>query len=58
MQQSYKNQPSFDQVEVLNASCENKEESLLNILLEEVLAMDAEDLTIVIDDEMNRVSGY
>ena len=58
MQQSYKNQPSFDQVEVLNASCENKEESLLNILLEEVLAMDAEDLTVVIDDEMNRVSGY
>jgi len=58
MQQSYKNQPSFDQVEVLNASCENKKESLLNILLEEVLAMDAEDLTIIIDDEMNRVSGY
>ncbi len=58
MQQSGEDQPSLDQVEILNVSCEKEGKSLLNISLEEVLAADVAEKTAVIDDEINRVPGY
>src|SRR6266498_2276738 len=42
-QQSGEDQPSLDQVEILNISCEKGGESSLNISLEEVLAADVTD---------------
>ncbi len=58
IQQLYENHLSFDQVKVLNASCKNEKELLLNILLEEILVMNTVNKTIIIDDEMNRVFKY
>ena len=55
-QQPHEDQLSLDQVEVLNASCEERGESSLNISLEEVLAADAAE-TAEGDDEIGRVSG-
>jgi len=61
MQQLHKNQPSLDQVEVLNTVCEKEGELLLLYILEEVLAADtvneAAD-TAVIGDKMNRIFRY
>ena len=56
-QQSHKDQPSLDQVEILNVSYENVRKLLLNISLEEVLVADAANETAVIGDERNRVPG-
>ncbi len=41
MQQSYENQPSFNQIEVLNISCEKEKELLLLLILEEILIADS-----------------
>jgi len=57
-QQSDEDQPSLNQVEILNISCEKGEESLLNISLEEILVANAAEEIAVIGDEINRVSGY
>ncbi len=57
-QQSYEDQPSLDQVEILNVSCKDRGELLLNILLKEVLAADTVEEIAVIDDKMNKVFGY
>ena len=56
-QQPHEDQLSLDQVEVLNASCEERGESSLNISLEEVLAAAAVEETAEGDDEIGRVSG-
>ncbi len=56
-QQPHEDQLSLDQVEVLNASCEKRRESSLNISLEEVLAAAAVEETAEGDDEIGRVSG-
>src|SRR6266540_2799759 len=56
-QQPHENQLSLDQVEVLNASCEERGESSLNISLEEVLAAAAVEETAEGDDEIGRVPG-
>ncbi len=58
VQQLHKNQLSLDQVEILNVSCENKGESLLNISLEKVLAVDVVHEIAVIDNKIKRVSEY
>src|SRR6266496_2298671 len=55
-QQPYEDQLSLDQVEDLNASCEERGESSLNISLEEVLAAAAVEETAEGDDEIGRVS--
>ena len=47
----------LDLVEILNVSSEDGEESLLNILLEEVLAVGEVEETAVEDDKIGRVSG-
>ncbi len=57
-QQSYKDQPLLNQVEILNVSCEHGEESLLNISLKEVLAADIAEEPAVTDDEIDRVFRY
>ena len=54
-QQSHEDHLSLDQEEILNVSCEDGGELSLNILLEEVLAVDVVDEIIVIGDEMGRV---
>ena len=54
--QQYEDQPSLDLVEILNVSSENRGESSLNILLEEVLAAGAE--AAVEDDEIGRVPRF
>jgi len=51
VQQSYEDQPSFNQEEVLNIFCENGGELLLNILLEKILAVDIVNETAVIGDK-------
>src|SRR6266498_3946360 len=56
-QQSYEDQPSLDLVEILNVSSEDGEESSLNILLEEVLAVGVVEEAAVGDDEIGRVPG-
>jgi len=48
----------LNQKEVLNAFCENEEESSLNILLEEVLTVNAINNTAIIGDKTNRILGY
>ena len=61
MQQSHENQLSLDQVEVLNAFCEKRDESLLSFTLEEILAANAVNgITVitVIGDKMDRIFGY
>ncbi len=58
MQQLGEDQPSLDQVEILNVSCEEGEESSLSILLEEVLAAGIVKETAVIGDKIDRVPGY
>ena len=58
MQQSYEDQPLLDQVEILNVSCKDRRELLLNISLEEVLAADIVNKIAVIGNEMDRVPGY
>ncbi len=55
-QQSHEDHPSLDLVEILNVSSKDRGESLLNISLEEVLAADAVEETVVGDDEISRVS--
>ncbi len=57
VQQSHEDQPSLDQVEILNVSCEDRRKSSLNILLEEILIANAVMNTTVIGDKMDRVSG-
>jgi len=54
-QQPYEDQPSLNQVEVLNESCKNEGESLLNISLEEILAANAVNRITVINDEMVKI---
>jgi len=56
-QQSHENLSSLDQVKILNVSYEDGGESLLSILLEEVLAVDAINEITVIGDEMDRIPG-
>ena len=56
-QQPHEDQLSLDQVEVLNASCEERGESSLNISLEEVLAAAVVEETAEGDDEIGRVFG-
>ena len=56
-QQSHENQSSFDLVEILNVSNEDREESWLNILLEEVLTADVIEETTVGDDKIGKVPG-
>ena len=58
VQQLYKNQPSLDQVKILNVSCENGRKSSLNISLEEILIADVADEIAVIGDETARVSRF
>ncbi len=55
VQQSYEDQPLLDLVEILNVSSEDGRESSLNISLEEVLAADVVEETVVIGDEIGRV---
>ncbi len=55
VQQSHEDQPLLDLVEILNVSSEDGGESLLNISLEEVLAVDAVNETTVIGDEIGRI---
>ncbi len=54
-QQSHEDLLSLNQVEILNVFCKNRRESSLNILLEEILAVDAVNETAVINDEMGKV---
>ena len=56
-QQSHKDQPSLDLVEILNVSNESGGELSLNISLEEVLAAGTVNKTTVDDDEIGKVSG-
>ncbi len=56
-QQPRKDLPSLDLVEILNISSEDREESSLNISLEEVLTAGVVDETAVVDDEIGRVPG-
>ena len=56
MQQSHEDQPSLDQIEVLNAICKNEKELLLNILLKEILAVDIViDIIIKKDTKLNNI---
>ncbi len=55
-QQLREDQSSLDQVEILNASCENRRESSLNILFKKVLVADI--VTTVIGDKIDRVFRY
>ncbi len=57
-QQSGEDQPSLDQMEILNVSCKKGGESSLNISLEEVLAADVTDKIAVIGDKSSRVFEY
>ncbi len=57
IQQLYEDQPSLNQKEVLNALCENEEESSLNILLKEVLVANVTTEIAIISDEIDRVPG-
>src|SRR6266542_2033186 len=57
-QQTYKDQPSLNLVEILNVTSEDGGESSLNISLEEVLAVGAVEETAVGDDEIGRVPEY
>ena len=56
-QQSYENQLSFGQVEILNVTCEDGGELSLNILLKEILAADVVEDTAVIGDKISRILG-
>jgi len=56
-QQTREDQPSLDLVEILNVSSEDGKESLLNILLEEVLVANAVEETTVVSDKIGKVSG-
>ena len=56
-QQSHKDPPLLDLVEILNVSSEDGKESSLNILLEEVLVASVAKDTAVIGDEIGRVPG-
>src|SRR6266508_2475191 len=56
-QQLYEDQLSLDQVEVLNASCEERGESSLNISLKEVLAAGAVEEDAIVDDGIGRIPG-
>ena len=50
-QQLYEDLPSLDQVEILNVSCEDGEELLLIILLEEILVASAKVEAAAVDDK-------
>ena len=56
-QQSHEDQSMLDLVEILNVSSEDGRESSLNILLKEVLTVDAVKAAVV-DDEIGRVSEF
>ena len=56
-QQSHEDQPSLDLIEILNITSENGRELSLNILLEEVLAVDTVKHIAVFGDETGRVFG-
>ncbi len=56
-QQSHKDQPLLDLVEILNVSSEDGGESSLNISLEEVLAVGVVVEVAIEDDEIGRVPG-
>ena len=58
VQQLGEDQPSFDQVEILNISCEKGRESLLNISLEEILAAGITKETAVIGNKIDGVFEY
>ncbi len=58
VQQSGEDQPSLDQVKILNISCEKGGESSLNISLEEILAANVAEEAAVIGDEIDRVPRY
>ena len=55
VQQSCEDLLSFDQIEVLNTSYENKRKLSLNISLEEVLIMNAVNRITVIGNKMDRI---
>ena len=55
VQQSHKDQPSLDLVEILNISSEYGEKSSLNISLEKILAVGAVKRAAVDNDEIGRV---
>ncbi len=60
MQQSYENQLSFNQVEVLNIFYEEEKELLLSFTLEKILAVDIVNgiaVTAVIGDKMDSIFG-
>ena len=57
MQQLHEDHPSLDQVKILNVSYKDEKESLLNISLEEVLAADTVNATII-SNKMDRVLRY
>ncbi len=46
IQQSHENHPSLNQVEVLNISYKNKEESLLNIIFKKILTANIRDFIV------------
>ncbi len=61
MQQSHKDQPLLDQAKVLNAICKKGEESLLSLILEEVLAANIVNETAAaaaIGNKRDKISGY
>ncbi len=61
MQQLYEDQPSLNQIEVLNTFCKEGRESLLSLNLKKVLAADlVNKITIaaIIGDEINKVFRY
>jgi len=60
VQQSYENQLSFNQVEVLNIFYEEEKELLLSFTLEKILAVDIVNgiaVTAVIGDKMDSIFG-
>ena len=48
----------LNQVKVLNAFCKDGKESLLNISLKEILAIDVILNTVVISDKMDRILRF
>jgi len=48
----------LNQVEVLNVFCKDGKELLLNILLKEVLTINAVNETAVINNEIDKIPGY
>ncbi len=55
---SYEDHLLLNQVEVLNVFCKDGKELLLNILLKEVLTINAVNETAVINNEIDKIPGY